>query len=270
MEGGSASFSVVASGAPPLRYQWMREGAAIANATNASYTLSNAGTNDNDAQFACVVTDGANVSATSSNATLTVLPDTTSPRLLGAAGVNFTTVEVTFSEPVSAETATNAGNYTLSDGITVLSAALGANPAMTTLTTTPQAVGNTYALTVSGVRDASSGANLIAPGSTATFTTPASKLTLAVQHRASGAEWAPGFSEPNGEQLLAVGAVPSAFGVGHGRQSTQLRFDVTTLNGGYSAIQSMTIRLTQKLRTPGRDAGTLEAYRLLPDNADWN
>ena len=269
-EGGSATFTVAATGAPPLGYQWTQDGEAIANATNASYTISQLGTNDNGAQFRCVVTDGASLSVTSSAATLTVIPDSTPPILLGAVGVNFTTVEVTFSEPVGAATATDAGNFTISDGINVVSAVLGVNPATVTLTTTPQVVGNTYTLSVSGVRDASSGANLVAPGSTATFTTPASKLTLEVQQRASGAEWAPGFSEPNGEQFLVAGAVPSAFGVGKGRQSTQLRFDVTVLNGGYAFIQSMTIRLTQKLRTPGREAGMLEAYRLMPDNADWN
>lgn len=45
-ESGSASFPVVAIGAPPLRYQWYREAGAIAGATNRVVTLTNLALND--------------------------------------------------------------------------------------------------------------------------------------------------------------------------------------------------------------------------------
>ena len=61
--------------------------------------------------------------------------------------------------------------------------------------------------------------------------------------------------------------MPSAFGVGNGNTSTQLRFDVSTLAG--AMVNSLTLRLTQNLSLP-REGGTLEVYRLLPANADWN
>jgi hypothetical protein len=38
-EGSTVSFSVVASGAVPLRYQWRRDGVNLAGATNAAYTI---------------------------------------------------------------------------------------------------------------------------------------------------------------------------------------------------------------------------------------
>jgi hypothetical protein len=50
---------------------------------------------------------------------------------------------------------------------------------------------------------------------------------------------------------------------------TKLRFDVSGLAGKFSAINSLTIRLTQNLSFV-RDPGTLEAYGLLSANADWN
>ncbi len=268
LEGGAVTFTITASGAPPINYQWRRAGAALPGATNTSYTLASVRTNDHGAQFACAVTDATSLSTTSAVATLTVTADTVAPTLVGATGIDFTTVAVNFSKSVSGATATNTSHYTISSGIQVLSAAL-TTPAQVTLTTTPQVVGNTYTLTVSGVRDVSAAGNLIAPGSTTTFTTPPSTMTLAAQNRAAGVEWGPNFSEPNNENLLIVGAVPSAFGVGAGNTSTQLRFDVTPLHSGYSAIQSIKIRLTQLVQN-SRDAGIMEAYRLKPENADWN
>ncbi|HWW20937.1 MAG TPA: immunoglobulin domain-containing protein [Steroidobacteraceae bacterium] len=69
--GGTASFSVTASGTQPLTYQWTRNAANIAGATGTSYTVTPALPQDNGAQFAVVVTNAAG-SATSQPATLTV------------------------------------------------------------------------------------------------------------------------------------------------------------------------------------------------------
>ena len=69
--GQPAAFSVVASGSAPLAYQWLRNGADIAGATSASYTLANATLADSGAQFSVRVSNVAG-SATSPAATLTV------------------------------------------------------------------------------------------------------------------------------------------------------------------------------------------------------
>ena len=69
--GGSATFTVSASGTAPLRYQWRRNGADIAGATSASYTLANAALSDNGAVFDVVVSNDFGT-ATSNDATLTV------------------------------------------------------------------------------------------------------------------------------------------------------------------------------------------------------
>jgi peptidoglycan/xylan/chitin deacetylase (PgdA/CDA1 family) len=70
-EGTAVTFSVVASGSAPLGYQWQRNGANIAGATSASYTLSSPTVADSGAQFRAVVTNDVG-SVTSSAATLTV------------------------------------------------------------------------------------------------------------------------------------------------------------------------------------------------------
>ena len=69
--GQSATFSVTASGAAPLSYQWQRNGANIVGATSSSYTLASAQASDNGVRFRTVVTNSFGT-ATSNEATLTV------------------------------------------------------------------------------------------------------------------------------------------------------------------------------------------------------
>jgi glucose/arabinose dehydrogenase len=69
--GEPATFSVSASGAATLGYQWQRDGTNIAGATSSSYTLSATQLSDSGAQFRCVVTNSLGT-ATSNAATLTV------------------------------------------------------------------------------------------------------------------------------------------------------------------------------------------------------
>lgn len=69
--GAPATFSVSASGSPPLSYQWQRNGVNIPGATGASYTLPSAGLDDNGAQFRCNVSNAFG-NVTSNAATLTV------------------------------------------------------------------------------------------------------------------------------------------------------------------------------------------------------
>jgi beta-galactosidase len=71
-QGQAATFTVVATGTPPLNYQWMENGMAISGATSASYITPPTTPTDNNAQFAVVVSNGSG-SVTSSSATLTVL-----------------------------------------------------------------------------------------------------------------------------------------------------------------------------------------------------
>ena len=68
--GASVTFSVRASGPPPLRYQWQRNGVNISGATAQDYTLVAAAT-DNGARFRAVVSND-NGSVLSNEALLTV------------------------------------------------------------------------------------------------------------------------------------------------------------------------------------------------------
>src|SRR2546429_5983662 len=77
--GQTASFSVTATGAAPLSYQWNKNGAAISGATSATYTTPPTTSSDNGAQFVVVVSNVAG-NVTSNAATLTVNTTSTMPQ----------------------------------------------------------------------------------------------------------------------------------------------------------------------------------------------
>jgi hypothetical protein len=74
--GQTATFSVTATGATPLTYQWQKNTANISGATSSTYTTPAATTTDNGSQFRVVVTNSAG-NTTSNPATLTVSSTTT-------------------------------------------------------------------------------------------------------------------------------------------------------------------------------------------------
>ena len=83
--GGSATFTVGATGTAPLSYQWQRNQVNIAGATATSYTLSSAQLSDNGARFRAIVSNGFG-SATSNEAVLTVTSNGRSGRQPHRAG----------------------------------------------------------------------------------------------------------------------------------------------------------------------------------------
>ncbi len=71
--GSSATFSIGATGTPPLSYVWRRNGAPIAGATLSSYTTNNVQLADSGSEFSCLVSNAYGTKL-SSNAVLAVTP----------------------------------------------------------------------------------------------------------------------------------------------------------------------------------------------------
>jgi hypothetical protein len=72
--GNTAQFTCAASGTTPLSYQWQKNNQNIPGATSSTYMTPATMMGDNGAQFRCRVTNSFGT-ATSTNATLTVLPE---------------------------------------------------------------------------------------------------------------------------------------------------------------------------------------------------
>ncbi|HEU4852048.1 MAG TPA: immunoglobulin domain-containing protein [Telluria sp.] len=78
--GQSATFSVAASGTPPLAYQWRRNGINIAGATGASYTVPATLATDNGTRYSVTVSN-ATGQVTSNEALLTVTAAAVAPTI---------------------------------------------------------------------------------------------------------------------------------------------------------------------------------------------
>jgi lysophospholipase L1-like esterase len=90
--------------------------------------------------------------------------DATPPAVESARISSPSSIELTFTEPVSAASGTAAANYALSGGARVSAATLSQDGRMVRLSTTPLTPGAAYVLGVSNIADRSAAANLIAAG----------------------------------------------------------------------------------------------------------
>lgn len=235
--GGTATFTVTASGAATLTYQWRKNGSNISGATASMYTIPPAVASDNGAQFSVVASNGSG-SATSVNAILTV----SQPPVITAQPQNATvnvgqsavfSVSATGSAPIAYQWRKNGVNIS------------GAN---SSTYSTPAATagdnGAQFSVEVSNVAGTVPSANAILtvnqppvivtqpvgatvnPGQTATFSVTATGTApLAYQWRKNGSNISgavsPAYTTPaavaadNGAQFSVVvsngsGSVPSA------------------------------------------------------------
>jgi len=152
-----ASFTVGAAGFPRPDYQWFKDNVLIPGATNATYTIASTPFSYNNSHFKVRVSNTANGNdylEFSTDAILTVLPDTNAPTVTGVTGTT-NQVIVTFSEPISLASATNLNNYTLIGGGTISSAILSGSSNLVQLNTSLLIGNQTYQLSVSGIQDRS-------------------------------------------------------------------------------------------------------------------
>jgi len=152
VEGTPVTLGVTVSATPAIRYQWFLGGTAIAGATNSTYTISSS-LPANSGVYQVTISNPASTT-NSSTVSLTVLLDTVPPNITNISATA-SQIIVTFSEPVDSVTAANAANYSVSGGITVLSAVQNPANSSQVILTTGVAVnfGTNYTLSVNGVKD---------------------------------------------------------------------------------------------------------------------
>lgn len=123
--GQTATFSVVATGAGTLTYQWKKNGVAIGGATAAAYTTPATANSDNGALFSVVMTD-SNGSLTSNSATLTVTAFPVAPSITSQPANQTVTAGKTATFSVTA-TGTSPLAYLWSKNGTAISGATSAS-----------------------------------------------------------------------------------------------------------------------------------------------
>jgi len=162
-EGGTANFSVTLADPSGATYRWQKNGVDLPNATSAALAFGPASLADSGATFRCIIYN-AYGGVSSAPATLTV-NDTSPPTFRSSAMLGDPTkIILTFSEGVNA----SAQNFSVSGGVTIQNASVGAAPNVIVLTVSPPLTrGTSYTITINGVTDSSG--NTIAPNTTATF-----------------------------------------------------------------------------------------------------
>jgi hypothetical protein len=92
------TLSAAAAGRNPITAQWFRNGTAVPNATNFTFTFNASVADDNASYFlrATNNVNGTNFAAASSNVVLRVIADTAPPTLVRVQNVGSNAVEVTF------------------------------------------------------------------------------------------------------------------------------------------------------------------------------
>jgi hypothetical protein len=166
VEGSTATFSVVQAGG--ATFQWQNNSNNIVGATNDTYSIPNVPISMNGRFFRVTVANTTPSSTTSTNARLIVVPDTNGPAIHSAyASPN--AIVVTFTEPVTAATAQNTANYSVTNSAGssfVISGGATLNNGTNVTLGFAALPPGTYYVTVNNVRDTSQLNNLIAPNST--------------------------------------------------------------------------------------------------------
>ncbi len=169
IEGQTATFTVKPVNTDLVSYQWHRNGIDLPGATSLTLNYGPVMLQDNGAKFSVTLSNRLG-STNSSEAVLTVLPDSVAPTLVAALNLGTNQIRLDFSEPVSSATATSTANYQLNNGASVTSAVLANSGQTVLLSTTPMTYGITYTLKVNNVTDLAEAQNVIAPGSSLVFT----------------------------------------------------------------------------------------------------
>ena len=170
-----ASFLAGVVGNPAPTLQWYRNNSAIPGATNATYSLGAAAMSNNNASFKLVaanVVSNLNYTATSSNATLTVIADTTRPVLLGAQSLGLSQVQIRLSEPITLATGTNLANYSIAGTngpLAIFNATPDSSQSNIVLSVGAMIDGALYVVTVNNLADPSAAGNVIASNSQTNF-----------------------------------------------------------------------------------------------------
>ena len=163
LEARRATFSVTASGSPPLTYQWYQNGAAIPGATANSYTTPLLATTDSGSTFYVEVSNPFSL-ATSRTALLTVNPDNVGPTLVSVGSVHSTDIGLCFDEALDPTSAANAANYVVNGGAIAVTSATLRYDGKTVQLVLGAPMSGSFHVEVSNVLDLT-GRNAIAPSS---------------------------------------------------------------------------------------------------------
>jgi regulation of enolase protein 1 (concanavalin A-like superfamily) len=220
-EGGTSTISLLATNPASLSYQWRLNGAIVPGASSGVLVLTNLNLSWNGQVYTCAVSNTLGA-ITSSPSVLTVLADTNPPTVVRAVNVGLTNVQILYSKPVEAVSATNIANYVFTNGLPITTAVLNPDNQTVILTTALLTYGSNYWLVINNVRDRATTPNTIAANTTISF----SALPYVPQDLGNP-------SVPSVVTAAGNGLNVTAAGSDFGGSSDQGNFSYQTINGNF-------------------------------------
>ncbi len=199
--GQAATFSVAASGAPVLNYQWQKNGNTITGATSPTYTTPPTAASDNGSQFKALVSNPAGTIA--SNAATLITSAATPTVSVSSNALNFGNVSLSNSSSQNVTLTNTGGSEVTISNLDIAGAGFNVSGIATGL--------------------------ILAPGQTATFDATFTPFALG---SASGSATIFSNASPNVLSLSGTGVAPA------GHSVTFTWNDVETAVAGYNAYSS--------------------------------
>jgi hypothetical protein len=165
----------------PVSYQIYRNDvlAATVPSNTTTYTDNNLTESSTFSYRVFALDKGGNRSLSSTSGTFTTASDRTPPLILQVLPINYTTIDVVFSEPVQPLSAQMATNYLIDNSVQVLSALL-TDVNVVRLTTTTHVQNGNYHLVVNNVKDRAVLLNTIQPNSNYGYQMSISSMQIAI------------------------------------------------------------------------------------------
>jgi beta-galactosidase len=178
--GTPMTFTANVTAASPFSLQWrFNNGSGYADLPGANTnTLSFTATVTNTGSYELVLSNAYGV-VTSAPVALSVTLDTNPPVVLRAFNIGLTNVELDFSKPLEATSATDLANYSFTSGLVVTAATLTPDNLSILLTTAPLVYNSNYTITINGIRDRAIPPNTIATNTRISFAaSPRQRISL--------------------------------------------------------------------------------------------
>jgi len=143
-------------------YVIFRDGVQLTTVTAATYTDQGLEESSSYRYAVYSLDDAGNKSAAAAEITLSTTGDTQAPRVAAVTVVSATGLLVAFDEKVESASARNLANYVITPAVAVTAAVLSDDATQVTLTTAAHSAGQSYTITIAGVKDQARVANTMA------------------------------------------------------------------------------------------------------------
>jgi hypothetical protein len=145
--------AAAADGDGASSYVILRDGTQITTVTATTWTDQGLDESSSHSYAIYALDDAGNKSAAAAELTVSTTGDSQAPKVSAVTAASASEIKITFDEKVESASAQSVANYVITPAVTVTAAALSGDATQVTLTTGTHSAGQSYTITISGVKD---------------------------------------------------------------------------------------------------------------------